>query len=132
MYSKLEIVGISDLLDCIESTEARQAFLLLITALSGAISVSATPGVHGFIKDFRVVQNSRNYFAFIPNKQWLLCYFRKPGFSDGMFQIDAILSHFPEAEKTKQGEMKLKVSDYETASRTAHYLSGCLGSPCGI
>ena len=36
------------------------------------------PGGHGFIRDFRYGVGRVSYYAFIPNREWLLFYFRLP------------------------------------------------------
>ena len=70
-------------------------------------------------------REGRNYFAFIVNQSWLLCYFRAPAFTDGFFVEKDVLERFSGAESAGK-DIKLKVHDFDEAKAVAEYVFACL------
>lgn len=70
----------------------------------------------GFIShDLRIEGDGNWYFSAVLNAQWVLWYFRKPAFRNGLVDFDTVRTTFPEAHVTPAREITLRVRDAESA-----------------
>jgi len=81
------------------------------------------PTHHGIIPDFQYHNKNECLFAFIPNQQWLLFYFRKPALKRPQYSRETVLKRFPDAKENKNGELTLRVSDIDQARKLVEFLS---------
>lgn len=108
--------------DYVLAPETRQAYLYLIGWASTLKEYECYPSFHGVIKDFRFMRGEDWDFAFIPNQQWLLFYFRKPCLRLPKYSRDEILSRFPDASENPSGEFTTKVTSLPLAVRISEYI----------
>ena len=113
----------SDYLDIIRSNDTRQAYVFLVGWASTLRDYECLPLPHGHIRSFRFMQGSDWVFAFIPNQNWLLFYFRKPCFRQSKYSPLEILGKFPTAEKiASTDEYKVKIWSLQDAVQLAAYI----------
>jgi hypothetical protein len=60
-------------------------------------------------------------FAFIPNTQWVLFYFRKPALKYGKLTTSEFLCRFPDAKKLKGGNFPLRIRNPDRAQAVVEY-----------
>ena len=84
--------------DRIENPLTRDALNILRGAAAALDCFSVYPQIKGFLPDVRfyTVDESKQPFALIPNKQSLLFYIRKPGVDSGLYSLAAIQDSFDE------------------------------------
>jgi hypothetical protein len=101
----------------------RDAFLAFAHAeYPGALTARATS--KGFIAhDLRIERGDTWYFSAVLNEKWVLWYFRKPAFRDGLVDPDIIEETFPDAHVTPKGELSLRVTDASMARMVLASLS---------
>jgi hypothetical protein len=74
------------------------------------------PSGHGYIeRELRFELDERWYFSAVLNKSWVLWYFRRPALAGLAKDATDLLQIFPQAELTKNAEVKLRIRDPETA-----------------
>lgn len=100
----------------------REAFTLFAHAeYPGGLSARVTS--KGFIAhDLRIEGGEQWYFSAVLNEDWVLWYFRKPAFRDGLVDAEAVRAAFPAAHQTPKGELSLRVADAETARAVIAHL----------
>ena len=112
----------SEFYNVVLNVGAKRGYSFLIGWASSLERYECFPSFHGVIKDFRFMRGDDWDFAFIPNQQWLLFYFRKPCLRLEKYSHAAIRAHFPEAHETPSGEFTVKVASLEEALRVAAYI----------
>jgi hypothetical protein len=108
--------------EIMKTDDARNAYSFLVGWSSSLKDFECMPNKHGEVRDFQFWVDGNYYFAFIPNQQWLLFYFRIPSQRNKKFSRDAIFQHFPEASENNKGEFTIKVKDLKTALKVASYI----------
>ncbi|MNZ82292.1 hypothetical protein D3C78_1009860 [compost metagenome] len=108
--------------EVIQSSEAKQAYNYLIGWAASLNSHDCFPSSHGVIKDFRFMRGNDWDFAFIPNQQWLLFYFRNPCLNSEKFSKARVTESFPNATENNAGELTIRISTLEMAARFAEYI----------
>ena len=95
----------------------REAFLAFAHAdYPGNLTARAT--ANGFkAQELRIERGDNWYFSAVLQADWVLFYFRKPAFRDGLVDPDEIEATFPEAHVTPKGEISLRVTDAAMAAR---------------
>lgn len=106
----------------IVSSETKQAYSFIVGWAATLQEYVCFPGSHGFIRDFRSLRGEEWDFAFIPNQQWLLFYFRRPCLRLPKYARQEILRAFPDANETGGGEFTIKVVNLGDAVRLAAYI----------
>ena len=103
----------------------REAFLAFAQAdYPGGLTARATS--KGFIAhDLRIEHGETWYFSAVLNEGWVLWYFRKPAFRDGLVDFDTVLATFPAAHVTPRGDISLRVTD----AAAAQQVIGALAAP---
>ena len=93
----------------------RETFLAFAHAdYPGNLTARATS--KGFkAQELRIERGENWYFSAVLHEEWVLWYFRKPAFRDGLVDPDEIEDRFPEAHVTPKGEISLRVTDAEMA-----------------
>jgi len=108
--------------EVIQSSETQKAYNYLIGWAASLKSHDCFPSSHGVIKDFRFMRGNDWDFAFIPNQQWLLFYFRRPCLNAEKFSKPKIMENFPGATENNAGELTVRVSTLEIAIHLAAYI----------
>lgn len=121
-YSPDETRLLLEELDRVHSTDAREAFLFLVTEAKMRPAYDARPGRHGHIYDFRYYLEDKWCYAFIPNQQSLLWYFRRPLLNDYAVDLVALRRDFEEVSINKKEEITVRISDREDALKITGYL----------
>lgn len=104
--------------EIIQSNEAKKAYNYLI-------GWATTLKIHECFpsrKDFRFMRGNDWDFAFIPNRKWLLFYFRKPCLNSGKFSKTKIIENFPDTKENNSGELTIRVKTLEMATQLAAYI----------
>ena len=71
---------------------------------------------------FRFMRGNEWDFAFIPNQQWLLFYFRAPCLRLPKYTRQAIVERFPKAQETGSGEFSVRLMNLNDALRVSAYI----------
>ena len=108
--------------DLILTPEAKAAFSYLVGWSASLKGHECFPSGHGVIKDFRFMRGDNWDFAFIPNQQWLLFYFRLPCQQLKKYSRYNILETFPRAAENNAGEYTLKVKTLSHALDVAGFI----------
>lgn len=106
----------------ITSQEARRAYCYVVGWASTLPGYLCFPGRHGHISDFRFMRDGQWDFSFIPNRKWLLFYFRTPALRLPNFTGAGITSKFPDAVKTSASEFKLRIATVDRAAQVTDYI----------
>ena len=106
----------------ITDEECREAYVYMIGQASIIQSLDCYPHGHGEVRDFRYYSGDEFLFAFIPNNEWLLFYFRTPALSRPEFAHDAVMKQFPQAEENNAGEIKLKIKNIDEAAKLVAFI----------
>lgn len=85
--------------------------------------LTARPTSKGFIAhDLRIEGAGNWYFSAVLNEGWVLWYFRKPAFRDGLANFDRVRATFPQAHVTPSREITLRVRDAATAQAVVAHI----------
>ncbi|MCD9046807.1 hypothetical protein [Luteimonas sp. MHLX1A] len=106
----------------VHSQDAKRAFHYLMGWASTLPDYECLPGRHGHIRDFRFMRGSDWDFAFIPNKAWLLFYFRAPSLRPPKFAKAEVLARFPAAKETSSGEITIRIESLDDAVELARFI----------
>ena len=114
-----------DWLSHIESEHTRDAFHYLIGRASTLKSLTCHPKQKGVISAFQFIDPGRHEmpFAFIPNKQWLLFYFRAPAVRSQKYSFASLQAAFDSVAKNKSGEWTVKLRSIADVQRLWRLLS---------
>ncbi|MCB1390281.1 MAG: hypothetical protein KDK12_14245 [Rhodobacteraceae bacterium] len=101
----------------------REAFLAFAHAeYPGGLTARATS--NGFkAQELRIERGETWYFSAVLHADWVLWYFRKPAFRDGLVDPEDVEDTFPAAHVTPKGEISLRVTDAATAAQVIATLS---------
>lgn len=88
----------AELLSRIDSDEVRASFDMLVSGIEKLGKFDLVPNILGAKKSLHFKSGSVSYFAFIANRNWLLWYFRRPGVTAGLFDLEALAAIFPAME----------------------------------
>lgn len=113
------------LLADIRSEEVRDAFRYIVGCAATLGSLICHPQRKGVIHDFRFMDTEHNEqpFSFIPNKKWLLFYFRKPAIQSRRYTFSLVQAAFSSASKNNGGEWTVKLKSIEDVQRLWQLLS---------
>ena len=112
-----------DHLDRIVDPGAIDAFWYLVGWASSLRGYECFPAKKGVIHDFRWMFGEEQHFALIPNRKWLLFYFRKPSLRLPKYSRDALVAAFPEISENNGGEFTLKIFGIAEAKRLAAFIA---------
>lgn len=98
-------------LNHIESEEAKDAFAYIVGLASALRDHRCHPQQKGVVRDFRfyVGETQELPFAFIPNKSWLLFYFRAPAVRGGAYLPASVQEAFDSFVENSRGEWTVKL-----------------------
>ena len=109
--------------DDVQDPGSKDAFAYLVGWGASSKQYVCLASGHGYIKDVRFMLDEKWYFAFVPNQQWLLFYFRKPCLSLPKYARDHILQQFPDAKEiSSSGEFTVRITTVQDAIRLARYI----------
>ena len=102
----------------IESAETKDAFRYLVGLAAGLTSLTCHPQFKGDVRDFRFL-NAREEqpFSFIPNKSWLLFYFRAPAVRSGKYSPEVLRATFESANENSSGEWTVRLHSIADVQR---------------
>ena len=102
----------------IESEETKDAFRYLVGLAAGLTSLTCHPQFKGDVRDFRFL-NARDEqpFSFIPNKSWLLFYFRAPAVRSGMYSLGVLRAALESASENNSGEWSVRLRSIADVQR---------------
>ena len=121
-YSREEIAQLLENLGRIRDAKVRAAFLYLVTEAKTRAGYEAKPGKHGRILDFRYYRDEKWLYAFIPNQNSLLWYFRRPLLSEQTVDLSALRDVFDEVAVTNGEEITVRLNSLEDAERILSFL----------
>ncbi len=109
----------------IESEAARDAFHYLVGRAASLKSFVCHPQQKGVISDFRFITaiGDEMPFAVIPNKRWLLFYFRAPAVRSAKYSLPALAAAFDSASENSSGEWTVKLRSIADVKRLWEILS---------
>lgn len=110
---------IQEIYDYLESEERTSALQHVIREVSSRPSCNKWTRRKGVFYDINFYFNDKYYFAIIPNKKWLLWYFRKPALEAFRYNIRELEADFPpeqingtsyeKVSVNKAGEIKVRL-----------------------
>ena len=121
-YSKEETILLIEEFDCVQSADARAAFLYLVTDAKTRSAYSCRPGKHGVFNNFRYYYQEKWFYSFIPNQQSLLWYFRRPLLNNYTVDIVSLQSQFGEVRVNGGNEITVRLNNFEDAARITAFL----------
>lgn len=121
-YSAEDVRYLLDQLDRIVNAEVKQAFLYLITDAKLRPDYDVRPGTHGYIPDFRYYREGKWCYAFIPNQNSLLWYFRRPLLGQVTVDLAELKINFEEVNVTTSDEISVRINNYDDAVRITGFL----------
>ncbi len=78
--------------------------------------LTVRPTGHGYIsRELRFETDGKWHYSAVLNKNWVLWYFRRPALKARKTDTGEIQMHFPDAEVTGQGEVKLRIHNMNSA-----------------
>ena len=103
----------------IDAEDTRDAFQCLVGRAATLESLTCHPQQKGVVSDFRFMDPSSNEqpFALIPNKRWLLFYFRAPAVRSGRYTFSDLKAAFDSASENARGEWTIKVRSIDDVRR---------------
>jgi len=105
---------IAKFLDYIETEKTKDAFLYIVGLSAALTDFDCHPqpkGHNGPVFDFRFYKkdSSEQPFAFIPNKRWLLFYFRTSAVGSGRYSLMTLRSQFDSVNENNSGEWTVEL-----------------------
>ena len=108
----------------IDTLKTREAFCYLIGHAAVFRSLSCYPERKGAVRDVRFVnEGGEQPFSFIPNKRWILFYFRLPAIRSGKFLFRELSATFDSAAQNKTGEWSVKLRSIDDVQQLLGFLS---------
>jgi len=109
-------------LSYIESEQARDAFIYLVGLGAASPEFECHAQQKGEVRDFRFMTGREQPFAFIPNKHWLLFYFRSPAVRSGRYNLKELQQQFDSASENTRGEWTIKIRSISDVKRLWKFL----------
>jgi hypothetical protein len=109
-------------LEKVRTESARTAYVYFIGWSATLTEYVCFPSGHGDICDFRFYRGRSWDFAFIPNHQWLLFYFRKPCQKIAKYEPSSIIRGIPSAKINPAGEVTVRVDSQALAMAVVRYI----------
>lgn len=107
----------------IGSDETRDAFFYIVGRASCLKELRCYPKNHGIVPAFRFFTGAEDQpFAFIPNNNWLLFYFRAPAVRSKRYSFSELKSRFESTEKNTSGEWTVKLCNIEDVRALFQFL----------
>ncbi len=116
----------ADWLDYIASEDTKDAFRYIVGLASTLRDFNCYPQWKGRVRDFRFyLGNTMDEmpFAFIPNKTWLLFYFRRPAVDSGNYSWEELTRAFTSTAENNTGEWTVKLHDVNDVQRLFELLN---------
>jgi hypothetical protein len=83
----------------------------------------ARPSSHGFIgRELRFETDGVWHYSAVLNQSWILWYFRRPAFRDGLIDMAATKAQFADHKDSGKGEIKLRISDIGLAQAVLDWI----------
>ena len=103
----------------IDAAETRDAFHYLVGRAASLESLTCHPQLKGVVRDFRFIDASSDElpFALIPNKRWLLFYFRVPAVRSARYVFADVKASFDSASENTRGEWTIKLRSVDDVRR---------------
>lgn len=121
-YNEEETNLLIEELGRVEDPEARAAFFYLVTDAKMRRNYVVGPGGHGFVKNFRYYHNGKWFYSFIPNKNSLLWYFRRPLLNEYAVDTLSLKNSFDDVKVTGSNEITVRLNNFQDAARIVTYL----------
>ena len=116
----------ADWLAYIKAKDAKDAFLYFVGQAACLTGYVCHPEPKGVVRAFRFMSatnDSEQPFAFIPNQEWLLFYFRQPAVRSGLYSYSALQKNFESANENGTGEWTVKLHNISEVQRLLRVLS---------
>lgn len=117
------------LLEKIRDPAARDAFHYMVGWAATLRDYECFPSRHGAIHDFRFHRGTHQDFAFIPNRKWLLFYFRRPCLKLPGFAESELRKLTPAVKRNSKNEWTVKVADVIAAKSVAAFIQSATSGP---
>jgi hypothetical protein len=102
----------------IEVDETKDAFSFIVGRAASTTGYACHPQLKGAVRDFRFInEKNEQPFAFIPNKSWLLFYFRQPAVRSGLYSFGELQAAFDSANENGSGEWTVKLRSISDVRR---------------
>ncbi len=102
----------------INAAKTKDAFRYIIGVAACDGRFACYPQQKGVVPDFRFLDSSgKQPFSLIPNRNWLLFYFRPPAVRSNRYTFDELLSAFDSAAINPAGEWTVKIRSIEDVQR---------------
>jgi len=82
------------------NSEVRDAFDLIVARMEKLGCLHIKEGLNGPKKALSFSTGRVSYYAFIANANWLLWYFRRPGFNAEVFSWEELENEFPHSARS--------------------------------
>lgn len=107
----------------IEAEETKDAFSYIVGLAAGLTGYECHPQLKGVVRDFRFVNGQKEMtFALIPNKTWLLFYFRLPAVRAGRYSFSSLQAAFDSTSENPRGEWTVKLRSISDVQRLWRFL----------
>jgi len=112
-------------LDQIETDQTRDAFRYLVGLAATLTEFECYAQLKGEVRDFRFFARGGHEqpFAFIPNRHWLLFYFRAPAVRSGKYSLQSLQAAFDSAIENNSGEWTVRLRSIPDVQRLWRLLS---------
>jgi hypothetical protein len=102
----------------IEDQQAKEAFVYLVGLAAALTEFQCHAQFKGEVRDFRFITTGEEQpFSFIPNKQWLLFYFRAPSVRSGKYSLQSLQHEFDGAAENTRGEWTVRLRSISDVQR---------------
>ena len=112
-------------LDQVEAKGAQDAFIYMVGLAACLKDYVCYPKPHGVVNAFRFMSAANDKeqpFAFIPNNQWLLFYFRLPAVRSHRYSLENLKAIFESTNENGTGEWTVKIHNIHDAKLLFDYL----------
>jgi len=111
-------------LEHIESEQTKDSFRYLVGLSATITEFRCHAELKGEVRDFRFFNHSNEQcFAFIPNKHWLLFYFRLPAVRSGRYSLQVLQAAFDSASENNRGEWTVRLRSISDVQRLWHIVT---------
>ena len=133
MLSKL---GQDEIRGRVANPKVLGAFDLIVARMEKLEPFQIKEGFNGPKKSLSFSTGRVSYYAFIANAEWLLWYFRRPGFNAGVFSWEELENEFPKlmssnSTDSRSAEGKLKISNASDADHVMQFVEARMPRTAG-